>query len=107
MPLVGELAGRWGKRPLRSAPAEQVRRACGVLDGFAADLRDLVGVVPIAELTELVANAETWSERLWTSQSEAAAIYNEVRHALAALQRYRTKELLGQPSEHPDTHPES
>ncbi|MEM7272173.1 MAG: hypothetical protein AAF547_03745 [Actinomycetota bacterium] len=99
LPLIGEVASRWERQPRRSAPADQVRRACTALDGFATDLRDLTGALPINGLYALAATADTWSDRLWAETSASADVYNEVRGAMATLHRYRNHLLLGHPVE--------
>lgn len=95
--VIGGLAARWQRRVLTTPGAEQTRRSCERLDEFAAAVADLASTATSADLSALARSARTWSDQLWESNANGTAVYNDVRSALASLNRVRTKLILDRP----------
>jgi hypothetical protein len=95
--FVGGLAARWQRRAMTTPGAEQTRRSCERLDEFAAAMADAASSADSTDLAEIAAAGNSWSDLLWASNTNGSSIYNDVRAALARLNKVRTNLILNRP----------
>ena len=85
---------RWFEAPQAAPQQDQLRRAAAAASEFAGALAEFAASDPEHRLTDEAVRAATWRSRLGGTADDLADIYNEIRAALAELNRLRIEIVL-------------
>lgn len=95
-PFLG-LAARLQRKAVVSPGPDQARRSCRRVDEFAVALADLAAKINNDALSDHASNANRWSDLLWETNANGAAVYNDVRAMVARLNQIQTRLILNLP----------